>query len=81
MEKELLEIGDKIKRFEVSAGEIGNTYEVESVTKTLAKTKDDSTFYRNLNYNTTKPMDNYIAEVKRKDLGTTSIGKRFFLIK
>lgn len=79
MEKQLLEIGDKIKRFEVSR-EIEHTYEITSVTKTLAKTIDGHAFYRNLNYNTSKPMDNYIAEVKRKDLETSSLGKRFFLI-
>ena len=75
--KTQLEIGDKIKRYEIR-GEISHTYEIISTTKTLAKTINGDSFYRNLEYNTTKPREDYIAEVKRKE--TTSLGKRYFLI-
>lgn len=79
MEKELLEIGDKIKRFEIIK-EIDTIYEIASVTKTLAKTVYGHTFYRKLNYNTSKPKENYVAEVRRKDIYNSGLGKRFFLI-
>lgn len=78
MSKTLLEVGDRLKRWEV-VREVGVIYKITSITKTLAKTDDGRTFYRDLNYDTSKPMENYLAEVRCKEL--TSLGKRYFLIK
>jgi hypothetical protein len=68
--KAQLEIGDKIQRFEVQLSkEIDFIYEIESVTKTLAKTKNGYIFKRDLDYNTTTPKkstNKIIAEVHLK---------------
>lgn len=59
-----LEIGDKIKRFEVMLSvEINYIYTIDSVTKTLGKSKDDK-FKKEIIFNTTKPDDRFIGEVR-----------------
>ena len=71
-----LEIGDKIKRFELSK-EIEFEYVVASLTKTQAKTADGYRFKRELNYNVTKPNEKCVAEVYK--IGHEN-SKRYFLI-
>lgn len=71
-----LEIGDKIKRFELSK-EIEFEYIIASVTKTQAKTIDGYRFKRELNYNVTKPAEKCVAEVY--PIGRQNY-KRYFLV-
>lgn len=75
--KPQLEIGDVIKRFEITV-EIDIEYKITSVTKTLAKTDLGRSFFRDINYNTTKPRSHYIGEVKRK--GEMIDSNRYFLV-
>lgn len=68
--KTQLEVGDKIQRFEVSlTKEFDNLYDIISVTKTLAKTKN-KTFKRELVYGTKHPLNSknkIIARVYTKE--------------
>jgi tRNA A22 N-methylase len=67
--KTTLEIGDKIKRFEVMlTKEYDYIYEIISVTKTLAKTKD-MVFKRELVFGTNLPVskNKIIAKVETKE--------------
>lgn len=73
--KKLLEIGDTIKRWEVSK-EMDIVYTITSLTKTLAKTANGKAFFREINYNITKPMDHYLGEVKFKG---NSVSNRYFI--
>lgn len=75
--KPQLEIGDVIKRFEIIV-EIDIEYKITSVTKTLAKTDFGHSFFREINYNTTKPRSHYIGEVNRK--GEMINSNRYFLV-
>lgn len=75
--KNQLEIGDLIKRFEINT-EIDIEYKITSLTKTLAKTDFGHSFFREINYNTTKPRTHYIGEVKRK--GEMVNSTRYFLV-
>ena len=75
--KPQLEMGDVIKRFEITL-EIDIEYKITSVTKTLAKTDFGHSFFRDINYNTTKPRSHYIGEVKRK--GEMIDSNRYFLV-
>lgn len=83
MEKTQLEIGDKIRRFEVQlTREIDTIYEIASVTKTLAKTKDGKSFFRELDFNSTRPeisKNKILAEVQAKGVKGYS-APRFYLI-
>ncbi len=72
-----LELGDIIKRFELSR-EINFEYVIESVGKKEAKTSDGYRFNKQLIYDSTKPSDNCIAEVKKIKQQRYH---RFFLIK
>lgn len=62
--KTQLEIGDQIKRYEVTT-EIEHTYVITKVTKTLAKTDSDVIFKRNIEYDRTLPLPHYLGEVTR----------------
>jgi hypothetical protein len=81
--KAKLEIGDKIQRFEVQLSrEIDFIYEIESVTKTLAKTKNGDVFKIDLDYSTTIPKkstNKIIAEVNLKGK-TDWCTPRYYLI-
>ena len=76
--KKQLEVGDKIRRYEIM-GEVDFIYTITSVTKTLAKTSEGHSFERNIDYNTTKPMEHYIGEVNLK--GKRVMSPRYYLIK
>jgi hypothetical protein len=80
--KTKLEIGDKIRRFELQrTREIDTTYEIIAVTKTLAKS-ETKTFKIGLRYNIAHPkVSKYktIALVDLKDKSTSS--DSYFLIK
>jgi hypothetical protein len=80
--KKQLEIGDKIQRFEVMLSrEIDYVYVIDSVTKTLAKSKNQ-TFKRDLDFNTIHPKkskNKIIARVYTKEPSTWS-SPDFFLI-
>jgi hypothetical protein len=66
--KTQLEIGDKIKRFEVRMSiEIDCTYTIDYVTKTLAKS-EFTTFKRELVYQTGKPEKSTKKIVARVEL-------------
>jgi hypothetical protein len=75
--QQLLEVGDKIKRFEVTT-EMDIEYEIISTTKTIAKSKDGVSFLRKIEYNTNKPKEYCYGEVKRK--GELINSNRYFLI-
>lgn len=70
MNNRLLEVGDKIQRFEVLlTKEYDYLYEIINVTKTLAKTKY-KTFSRELDFNTKHPentKNKIIARVYTKE--------------
>jgi hypothetical protein len=81
--KTQLEIGDKIKRFEVRMSiEIEYTYIIDSLTKTLAKS-EDTIFKRDLNYDTIKPKKStkkIVARVYLKEKTTSLTSPDYFLI-
>lgn len=73
-----LQVGDKIKRFEVRmTKEIEHVYEIESVTKTLAKS-GESKFKRKITTYTTMPDDRFLGEVQCID---GSDYHRYFVLK
>lgn len=81
-EKVKLEVGDKIKRFEVMlTKEIDYIYVINSVTKTLAKSESGS-FKRELVYNTIHPKqtkNKIIARVLTKAKETWSTPDYFLI--
>lgn len=79
MRKELLEVGDQLRRWELTE-EIGTVIVISSVTKTLAKTDDGKSFFRELDYSTAKPFPHHIAEVREKG-SKSNWGRRFYLLK
>lgn len=73
-----LEIGDIIKRFELTT-EIEHVYEIISLTKTQAKTKCGKRFQINTNENVTKINENCHSEANI--IGYKGSSARYFLIK
>jgi hypothetical protein len=79
-----LKIGDKIKRFQLST-EFETVYEIDSVTKTLAKSNEKSkVFSRKITVNSSLHNENYIGEVQIISSYGTKIKKgnsRYFVLK
>lgn len=78
--KTQLEIGDKIKRFEVNNKEIDYVYVIDKVTKTLAKCGDFNVFHRDIIYDVKLPDDRFVGIVKMKGEGF-SFSRNYFLLK
>jgi hypothetical protein len=78
-----LEIGDKIQRFETQlTREVDYIYEIESVTKTLAKTSGGKSFKRGLIFDSKRPLkstNKTIAEVRLNEKYTFT-SPSYFLI-